>query len=573
MAAESPRLRRRSVPSHALPSSVHPVVARVLAARGLTDPAQIALELRELLPPEGLLGIRPATDLLLHAVRTRQRIVIAGDYDADGATAVALAILGLRRLGASHVDYVVPNRLTMGYGLSPELAREAAQAGAQLLVTVDNGIASLAGVDAARELGMQVLITDHHLPGTLLPRADALLNPNQPGCTFASKHLAGVGVMFYLLMSLRARMREQGDFASKTEPNLAELLDLVALGTVADLVRLDRNNRILVSAGLARIRAGRARPGVRALLEVAGRSERELSATDLGFVLGPRINAAGRLDDIRIGIRCLLSEDADESLALARELDRINRLRREMQAQMNESALDQLVDGRDDEAYGLSLFDPEWHEGIVGLVASRLREHANRPACAFARAQEEGVLKGSARSVPGLHLRDVLADIDAHHPRLILRFGGHAAAAGLSLREADLPRFREAFDAACRHRLTPAQLERVVETDGPLEGAELALDTAQALEQAGPWGQGLPEPLFEDEFEVTSAKPVGRDQTHVRYRLRSPRGAEIVAVDFGGAARLCTSGRVRVAYTLSINRWQGSESLELRLTHLEPVCP
>lgn len=240
---------------------------------------------------------------------------------------------------------------------------------------------------------------------------------------------------------------------------------------------------------------------------------------------------------------------------------------------MNESALDQLVDGRDDEAYGLSLFDPEWHEGIVGLVASRLREHANRPACAFARAQEEGVLKGSARSVPGLHLRDVLADIDAHHPRLILRFGGHAAAAGLSLREADLPRFREAFDAACRHRLTPAQLERVVETDGPLEGAELALDTAQALEQAGPWGQGLPEPLFEDEFEVTSAKPVGRDQTHVRYRLRSPRGAEIVAVDFGGAARLCTSGRVRVAYTLSINRWQGSESLELRLTHLEPVCP
>ena len=570
--ATAPQLRRREIAPHTLPSSVHPVVARVLAARGLTEASQLALDLRELLPPTGLLGIEEATTLMLWAIRERKRIVIAGDYDADGATGVALAVLGLRRLGAVQVDYVVPNRLTMGYGLSPELAREAARAGAELLVTVDNGIASVAGVDTARALGMRVLVTDHHLPGTQLPCADALLNPNQSGCGFASKHLAGVGVMFYLLMALRARLREQGAFATQPEPNLADLLDLVALGTVADLVRLDRNNRILVAAGLARLRAGRARPGLRALLEVAGRNESEATASDLGFVLGPRINAAGRLDDIRIGIRCLLSEAAEEALPLARELDRINRLRREMQTQMNETAIQQCMDGSHaQQAHGLSLFDPEWHEGVVGLVASRLREHANRPVCAFARAQEPGVLKGSARSVPGLHLRDVLAQVDATQPGLILRFGGHAMAAGLSLDESGLPRFREAFDRICRERLLPEQLERVLETDGPLAGDELVAATAQALEQAGPWGQGLPEPVFEGLFEVAAARAVGRDQSHARYRLRSADGIELVAVDFGGAARLCTRGRVRVAYALSLNRWQGSQNLELRLNHLEPA--
>lgn len=570
--ATAPQLRRREIAPHTLPPSVHPVVARVLAARGLTEASQLALDLRELLPPTGLLGIEEATTLMLWAIRERKRIVIAGDYDADGATGVALAVLGLRRLGAVQVDYVVPNRLTMGYGLSPELAREAARAGAELLVTVDNGIASVAGVDTARALGMRVLVTDHHLPGTQLPCADALLNPNQSGCGFASKHLAGVGVMFYLLMALRARLREQGAFATQPEPNLADLLDLVALGTVADLVRLDRNNRILVAAGLARIRAGRARPGLRALLEVAGRNESEATASDLGFVLGPRINAAGRLDDIRIGIRCLLSEAAEEALPLARELDRINRLRREMQTQMNETAIQQCMDGSHaQQAHGLSLFDPEWHEGVVGLVASRLREHANRPVCAFARAQEPGVLKGSARSVPGLHLRDVLAQVDATQPGLILRFGGHAMAAGLSLDESGLPRFREAFDRICRERLLPEQLERVLETDGPLAGDELVAATAQALEQAGPWGQGLPEPVFEGLFEVAAARAVGRDQSHARYRLRSADGIELVAVDFGGAARLCTRGRVRVAYALSLNRWQGSQNLELRLSHLEPA--
>lgn len=569
--ADRPRLRTRVVPPHSLPSTLHPAAARVLAARGLTEPAQLRLGLSELLPPNTLRGIDAAAELLERAIFDARRIVIAGDYDCDGATGVTLGVLGLRRLGAQYVDFVVPNRLTMGYGLSPALAQEAAALGADLLVTVDNGIASIAGVDAARALGMHVLVTDHHLPGQELPSADALVNPNQAGCAFASKHLAGVGVMFYVLLAVRARLRARGQFAEGGEPNLAELLDLVAVGTVADLVRLDRNNRVLVSAGLARIRAGRARPGLRALLEVAGRREAELTASDLGFVLGPRINAAGRLDDIRIGIRCLLSEDADEALALARELDRINRLRREMQTQMNESALDQLVHGVQTQAHGLSLFDPDWHEGIVGLVASKLREHANRPAIAFARAQEPGVLKGSARSVPGLHLRDVLAELDATHPGLILRFGGHAMAAGLSLPESAFDVFSAAFDAACCERLTPEQLERVIETDGPLAASELVTQTAQALDACGPFGQGLPEPVFEDVFEVVSARTVGSDQTHARYRLRLPAGPELTAVDFGGAERLCVRGRVRVAYALTINRWQGGETLELRLVHLEPA--
>lgn len=567
--AELPRLRRRAVPVHALPSDLHPVVARVLAARGVVDTPELSLDLKALLAPEHMLGMASAVELVLAAIAARERIVIAGDYDADGATGVALAVLGLRALGATDVDYVVPHRLTMGYGLSPQLAQLAAQRGARLLITVDNGIASLAGVEAARDLGLRVLVTDHHLPGPRLPAADALINPNQPGCAFASKCLAGVGVMFYLLLAVRAALRARGMFRDRAEPRLGDFLDLVALGTVADLVPLDRNNRILVAAGLARMRAGRARPGLRALLEVAGRREAELSATDLGFVLGPRINAAGRLDDIDVGIRCLLSEDAAEAQALARELDHINRQRRDLQAQMNEAALAQWSARAPGATYGLCLFDADWHEGVVGLVASRLKEQAHRPSIAFARAQEAGVLKGSARSIPGLHLRDVLARIDAEQPGLILRFGGHAMAAGLSLHEDALDRFTACFDAACRAQLSPAQLERVLETDGGLSAAELCLDTVQALERAGPWGQGMPEPLFDDAFEVRDARAIGADQLHVRYRLRHAGGAEFAAIDFGGAARRCAIGqRVHAAYVPYCNRWQGQESLELRLSYL-----
>ncbi|MGQ0502294.1 MAG: single-stranded-DNA-specific exonuclease RecJ [Panacagrimonas sp.] len=567
--AEVPRLVRRPAQAHSLPGTLHPVAARVLSARGVVDEAALNLGLGGLLPPSGLLGLAAAAERVANAILHRSGIVIAGDYDADGATGVALAVLGLRKLGAARVDYVVPNRLTMGYGLSVPLAQEAARTGASLLITVDNGIASLAGVDAARALGMQVVVTDHHLPGPELPRADTIVNPNQPGCPFASKHLAGVGVMFYLLLAVRAELRSRGAFAEGAEPNLADFLDLVALGTVADLVSLDHNNRILVTAGLSRIAAGRARPGLLALLEVSGRREGQIGAADLGFALGPRINAAGRLDDIRIGIRCLLSEDAGESFTLARELDHINRLRREMQAQMNESALEQLLAGIHEQGHGLSLFDPGWHEGVVGLVASRVKEHANRPVVAFAQAQEPGVLKGSARSVPGLHLRDVLAAINAAEPGMIVKFGGHAMAAGLSLDESRLEAFRERFDAACRARLTQAQLERVIETDGPLAAHELGLETAAALDRAGPWGQGMPEPVFDGAFEVLQARLVGADQAHARYRVRPAGGRELVAVDFGGADRVLGSGWVRAAYALSVNRWQGTESLELRLQHIE----
>lgn len=567
---DAPTPVRRAIPQHRLPPTVHPVAARVLAARGLCDPSDLGHDLAGLLPPNAMLGIDLAAQTLEAAILDDRRIVVAGDYDADGATGVALGVLGLRALGARHVDYVVPHRVTMGYGLSPLLVEEAARMEAQLLVTVDNGIASLAGVARAVELGIPVVVTDHHLPGPELPAATAIVNPNQPGCGFASKHLAGVGVLFYVLLALRARLRDAG----RATPNLAELLDLVALGTVADVVRLDRNNRILVAQGLARIRAGRCRPGLRALLSVAGRDPARLTATDLGFVLGPRINAAGRLNDIRIGIECLLCDDDARALDFARELDRINRERRAITAQMSEGALAQIADETSpssSSSCGLCVFDESWHEGVVGLVASRLKERHHRPTVAFARAMEPGVLKGSARSIAGLHLRDALAEIDACTPDLILRFGGHAMAAGLSLRESDLETFRAHFDDVCRRHLSPAQLERQLETDGALAPGELELGTALALEAPVPWGQGVPEPVFDNVFEVVDARLVGADQAHVRYRLRMPGGRDVTAVDFNGADRLAQEGRARVLYVLCVNRWNGNESVELKIEHLERV--
>lgn len=563
----APRIQTRAAGQpERLPSALHPVLRRVYAARGVT-PAELALELKNLLPPEGLLGLDRAAALLADAIAGQRQIVIAGDYDADGATGTALAVLGLRALGASRVDYVVPDRFRMGYGLSPALVDLAIERGAQLLVTVDNGIASLAGVAHARARGVPVLITDHHLPGSELPAAEAIVNPNQPGCGFASKALAGVGVMFYLLMALRAELRRRGALAS--EPNLAQWLDLVALGTVADVARLDANNRVLVEQGLRRLRSGRGRPGLLALLEAAGRPLAALSATDLGFVLGPRLNAAGRLDDMRAGIECLLADSLEAARPLAVELDRLNRERRALTTQMSEEA--QLLVDEDDAAVGLCAFDDRWHEGVVGLVAARLKESRHRPAIAFARAQEPGLLKGSARSIAGLHIRDVLAAVDAAHPGLIERFGGHAMAAGLSLAEARYAEFAAAFDQACRERLSPAELERVIETDGALSAQELSLGTAQLLEQAGPWGAGFPEPQFVGEFRVAALRLMGSEQQHVRYRLET--GAlQLEAVDFGGAERALPAGsRLQAVYQLSVNRWNGSESLQLRLVHLEPA--
>jgi single-stranded-DNA-specific exonuclease len=557
------RRRPRGEPEQ-LPASLHPVLRRLYAARGVTE-SQLPLELKHLLPPTSLKGIEAASVLLQQALEKNLSIVIAGDYDADGATSTALAVLALRALGAASVGYVVPDRFRMGYGLSPALVELAALQNAQLLVTVDNGIASVAGVARAKELGMQVLITDHHLPGTELPAADAIVNPNQPDCPFASKHLAGVGVMFYVLLALRARLRDSGWFATRPEVNLADYLDLVALGTVADVVRLDYNNRILVQQGLLRIRAGRSRPGVQALLQVAGRDALQISATDLGFVLGPRINAAGRLDDMRIGIECLLSDAMADAQQRARQLDAFNRERREIETQMKDTAL--LHIETDGSGTGVCLFDAQWHEGVVGLVASRIKEKLHRPVIAFARAAEGGLLKGSGRSISGLHLRDALAAVDARHPGLIERFGGHAMAAGLTLPEKNYDAFREAFDATCRQWLDDAQLEQVLETDGELEKDELDIETARVLEQAGPWGQGFQEPLFEGLFEITDARVIGANQTHVRYRVAGGAG-QCVAMDFNGVDRLQRSGWVQLAYRLSVNRWQGSETLNLMIQDL-----
>jgi single-stranded-DNA-specific exonuclease len=548
-----------------LPSSLHPVLRRVYASRGITDAGELSLELKHLLAPSSLMGIDRAAELLDIAVRAGRRIVIAGDYDADGATGAALGVLALRAMGARAVDFLVPSRFHQGYGLSPALATAAAELGAEVLVTVDNGIASVSGVATAKQAGMQVVITDHHLAGAELPAADAIVNPNQPGCGFASKHLAGVGVMFYVLSALRARLRDGGWFRDRTEPNLADFLDLVAVGTVADVVRLDRNNRILVSQGLARIRARRARPGIQALLQVAGRDAGRVSAGDLGFVVGPRLNAAGRLEDMRLGIECLLADSEETALTLAQELDRINRERRTIEGQMRNEAL-QMVADLDSSAVGVSLFDAGWHEGVVGLVASRIKEKLHRPVVAFARAQESGVLKGSARSIPGLHIRDALAAVDAQRPGLVTRFGGHAMAAGLTLPEAHLDDFSTLFDAHCQSVLDDAALERVLETDGELSRDELRLETAQALEQAGPWGQGFPEPLFDGRFEVLDARVVG--ETHARYRFGIPGAGTISAIDFGGAERMVTGAAVNLAYRLSVNRYQGYENPELRVEWL-----
>ncbi len=560
---------RPAAEAQGFPETLHPVLRRLYAARGV-EAAQLSLELKHLLPPTGLRGIEPAAALLADAIEAGEGIVIAGDYDADGATGTALGVLGLRALGAAEVHYVVPDRFRMGYGLSPELAELAAATGAGVLVTVDNGIASLAGVSHAQELGLSVVVTDHHLPGPELPGADAIVNPNQPGCGFASKALAGVGVMFYLLLALRAELRRRGAFEGQAEPNLSEWLDLVALGTVADLARLDYNNRILVENGLRRIRAGRARPGLLALLKLAGREPSRVGSVDLGFALGPRINAAGRLDDIRTGIDCLLADSEEEAQGLAAQLDRFNRERRELQAQMSEEAL---LLSEDSEAVGVVVFEEDWHEGIVGLVASKLKERLHRPSIAFARAQEPGLLKGSARSIDGLHVRDALAAIDARQPGLIGRFGGHAMAAGLSLPEAHLAAFSQAFDAVCREWLSEAQLQRVLETDGELRAEELQLATALHLEHAGPWGQGFPEPMFEGHFEVLEARLIGSDGQHAKYRLRSAAGGvPLTAVDFHGGARLLSPrSSLQAVFTLSVNRWQGAESLDLRIEHLQPL--
>jgi single-stranded-DNA-specific exonuclease len=548
-------------------AGVDPVLARIYAGRGVGTPAELDCALDHLHPPSTLLHADRAARLLADAIAQARRLLIVADYDCDGATACAVGVLGLRAMGA-HVEYLVPNRFEYGYGLTPEIVRLAAERRPHLLITVDNGIASLDGVAEAHALGMQVLVTDHHLPGAELPAAACIVNPNQPGCGFASKSLAGVGVMFYTLLALRSELRARGAFGQREAPHLGALLDLVALGTVADVVKLDRNNRVLVEQGLRRIRAGRCRPGITALLQCGGRLPARASAYDLGFVVGPRINAAGRLTDMALGIECLLAEDAGRAAALARELDALNRERRSIEADMQASALALLDDAIDPgAAWGLALYEPGWHQGVIGILAARLRERFHRPVIAFADGAA-GELKGSARSIPALHMRDALDLVAKRHPGLILRFGGHAAAAGLSIRREDLERFRAAFDATLAGLLTPADLAQRIETDGCLQADEATLALAEAIGTVA-WGQGFPAPRFHGEFEVADQRVLGGG--HLKLRLcfpGVPRTSSREAMMFGRTALV--PDRLRAVYRLEVNEWNGLRAAQLVIEHWEP---
>lgn len=565
---------RRQALSPVATLSPSPLLNRIYAARKIRSATELINELRYLSAPTTLRGIEQAVELLHTAFRQRQRLLIVADFDADGATGCALAVRGLRALGAAEVVYCVPNRFEHGYGLTPEIVAIAAKDRPDLLITVDNGISSHDGVRAAQAHGIKVLITDHHPSGSELPPAEAIVNPNQPDDAFPSKHLAGVGVMFYLLTALRTRLREAGWFIERglSEPNLAQYLDLVALGTVADVVRLDHHNRILVEQGLRRIRQGQCAPGVIALCEAAGRDATRLNAADIGFYLGPRLNAAGRLEDMRQGIECLLSDDLTTARAIARRLDAINRQRGELTAEIHARALDRIetVTASSELPFGLCLYDPDWHQGVVGIIAGRLKERFHRPVIVFA-PDRDGQLKGSGRSVEGIHLRDVLAAVATSYPGLIARFGGHAMAAGMSLAIEHFDAFSQAFDAEIRLRLSPDALQGRLLSDGELEPGDFSLDTAKLLRDAGPWGQGFPEPLFDGVFEVISHQ-VMRDGKTLKLCLQPPATTlKLEAIAFKRAVDFIPgTTRVRVAYHLDVNCWRG-ERLQLLIEHLEAV--
>jgi single-stranded-DNA-specific exonuclease len=569
-------IRRREVPAHGpWPGAVHPVLQRVYAARGVLRPADAELRLQALLHPSALGGLQAALALLERARDEDWKIVVVGDFDADGATGTAVAVRGLRMLGLRRVGFRVPHRMLHGYGLSPALVADLAPERPDLIVTVDNGIASHAGVAAAQAAGIQVLVTDHHLPGDSLPAADAIVDPNLPGDGFPSKHLAGVGVVFYLLLALRAHLRGLGRFAAGNEPDLGCLLDLVALGTVADLVPLDRNNRILVAAGLRQLRGERCTPGLVALAEVAGRQRSALVAADLGFALGPRINAAGRLEDMSVGIACLLTDDLGEARRLAAQLDAINAERRGLQSQMVDDG-ERLVrdwagQQRGPLPAGVCLFEPDWHPGVVGLVASRLKDRLHRPVIAFAPAGDEApeMLRGSGRSIAGFHLRDALAELDARQPGLIERFGGHAMAAGLSLPRRAFEPFRAAFEAIASARLDAAALRAELWSDGELAGDELSRELAEQLRYAGPWGQGFPEPLFDGEFEVLDYRQVG--QAHLKLQLQPASGPALSAIHFGGFDGSPPPARVHLAYQLELDDFRGRCGVQLLVRQREAV--
>jgi len=570
----APRIRRRQMEMEGTwPEGLSPLLRRIYAGRGASSLEQAQPKLAQLLPPDSLGGLAAATDLLAAAIATDKHIVVVGDFDCDGATACAVGVRGLRMLGATRVTPAVPNRMVHGYGLSAALVQELAALQPDLLVTVDHGIACHAGIAAAKALGWQVLVTDHHLPGEQLPPADAIVNPNLRGDAFPSKMLAGVGVMFYVLLALRRKLRDAGVVAGNG-PDLSVLLDLVAVGTIADLVPLDVNNRALVGAGLRRLRAGQGCAGLRALIEVSGRDAARLTAADIGFAIGPRLNAAGRLEDMAIGIECLLSDDPVQAYELAQVLNGINAERRGVQQQMvdeAEAALARVDQGLQDAPIALCLYDAEWHPGVVGLVASKMKEKLHRPVIAFAPAEPGGSsLRGSARSIPGFHIRDALANVDAAHPGLMGKFGGHAMAAGLSLEESELARFQAAFIAQVEAMMDPAMLHAELLSDGELSSDEFVAVNAEALRNGGPWGQGYGEPLFDGVFEVLDWRVVG--ERHLKYSLRlDGRREPLNAIHFGGWHDQQPGPRLRMAYRMVPDDYRGGNAIQLIIECHEPA--
>ncbi|MCG7365773.1 single-stranded-DNA-specific exonuclease RecJ [Pantoea sp. ACRSH] len=574
---KSVELRRREIGvEDQLPADLPPLLKRLYLQRGVRSAAELERGAKHLLPFTSLSGLDAAVELLHQALLDGRRIMVVGDFDADGATSTALTVLALRSMGGHNVQYLVPNRFDDGYGLSPEVVEQARARGAQLILTVDNGISSHSGVACAHQHGIPVLVTDHHLPGETLPEAEAIVNPNLRDCAFPSRALAGVGVAFYLMMALRAHLRKLGWFgATRAEPNLAELLDLVALGTVADVVPLDVNNRILVWQGLSRIRAGKCRPGIRALLEIANRDARQLVASDLGFALGPRLNAAGRLDDMSVGVALLLTDDITQARMLANELDALNQTRKEIEQGMQSEALAlcQTLERQQTELpLGLAFYHPEWHQGVVGILASRLKERFYRPVIAFAPAGD-GTLKGSGRSIPGLHLRDALERLDTLYPGMMLKFGGHAMAAGLSLEEAQFEAFRQRFADLLGEWLSEESLQSVIWSDGALQPGEFSLQTAELLREAGPWGQAFPEPAFDGKFKLLQQRLVG--ERHLKVMLEPLGGGPLIdGIAFNVDTTLWPDNSVRqveLAFKLDINEYRGNRSVQLIIDHLWPL--
>ncbi len=547
-------------------------MGRILAARGVCDSSELDLRLDSLMMPHHFAGYQQAIDLLCNAIRQSRRILIVGDYDADGATSTALALHILKSIG-SDADYLVPNRFEFGYGLSPEIVDVALQRSPDLILTVDNGIASHQGVERAREAGVTVVVTDHHLPSETLPAADAIVNPNRADCQFASKNLCGVGVIFYVMAGVCRQLQNCGFLSSGNAPRMADYLDLVALGTVADVVPLDRNNRVLVEQGLKRIRAGATRPGILALFDVASRDHQQATTSDIGFVIGPRLNAAGRLDDMSIGIECLLAEDMAQALPLAGRLDEFNRQRRKIQSGMGEDAQDQLDSGPSsvevESAFAVTVYDPQWHEGVIGILAGRLKEQCYRPVFAFARS-DNGFLKGSGRSIEGVHIRDILVAISAENPKLLSKFGGHAMAAGATLPEAGLDRFKVAFNEQVKRQLSGKHPKREWLTDGALSDTEMTLANAHEIKYLQPWGQAFAAPLFDDIFEIKETRPVGTG--HCRLRLCKPGGRrELQAIAFNREVTSEPGQQWHIVYRLEINSYKGRQSLQLLVEHLRPV--